>query len=161
MAAASLPSSATQVHLQRRPFGRAELLAVDGERRHRHGLGQRDAVAVVDGAAHRRHLHEPVALALRGDRELLAPGDLQEPEPGEQAGEEGDDEHADHGEPATAVGLGSWRHDRGSVGDVTGSQSRRRRPDGHHPRTRQAPDDSSRRAARRTIGNTRGAITAS
>ncbi len=140
----------TEAHLQLLAFGRRQVLAVDHQRRDRHGLRQHCAVAVVDRPAHRGHGHRPVALALRGDRELLAPGDLQEPEPGEQAGEQREDQHPHDGEPAGAVRLGHA---------VSQSRGRARRTGRH--RIRQLVGASSRRAARLTSGNTIGAITAS
>ena len=85
-------------HQHRADRGR-ELLTVD-----RHGvddevLGEDVALVVEDPPAHRRHRHDAVAVALGGDRELLAAGDLQEPEAHQEAAEEHQHDGADHREP--------------------------------------------------------------
>ena len=113
-----------EVLLEGRPLGRRQLLAVHGERGDGDGLRQHVALGVVDRAADRGDLHEPVAVLLRGHRQLLAPRDLQEPQTGEQAAEQGHHDDADHHEPAPAVRL---RH-RAPLPSATGTQSRRRRP---------------------------------
>ena len=90
----SMPSACGEARHEPGALVDGELLAVDDECGRPLGLGQHAALGVEDAAAQRRHLHDLVGVGLGGDRQALAARDLEEPQPGEQPREQGDDDRA-------------------------------------------------------------------
>ncbi len=76
-----------------------DVLAIDGDDVRQTVVGQHASFAVEDATAHGGDAHHPLPVRLRGDGQGRCRHDLEEPEAGEEGGEQADDNDPEHTHP--------------------------------------------------------------